>query len=188
LISGEPCDVIVLTASMIGDLTHEGWIQAGSSAPIGRVGTAVAVRAGEPLPAMADTESFRDGLVAAKGIYFPDPERATAGIHFVNVLGKLGIHQQVEARLKPFPSGAAAMLHLARSTAPGLLGCTQITEIHYTDGVSLVGPFPPAFQLATVYSAAVCRNAPDPERAHRLVALLTGPGSEAMRLTGGFEL
>jgi molybdate transport system substrate-binding protein len=131
---------------------------------------------------------LRAALLAARGIYFPDPQKATAGIHFINVVKKLGILNQVEAALRPFPNGATAMAHMAQADEPGLLGCTQVTEILYTQGVTLVAPLPAEFELATVYTAALSTRADQPELARRLVAALSGEASRALREQGGFEL
>ncbi|MEN3296477.1 MAG: molybdate transport system substrate-binding protein, partial [Burkholderiales bacterium] len=61
------------------------------------------------------------------------------------------------------------------------------TEILYTDNVKLVGALPKEFELATVYTAAVCSKAAQPEAARKLVELLGGEKSKAVRLAGGFE-
>ncbi|HEX5463423.1 MAG TPA: substrate-binding domain-containing protein, partial [Burkholderiales bacterium] len=91
-LAGDPCDVIILTAAQIDALTQQGHLVAGSGAPLGRVRTGIAVRAGQPLPAVSDASSLAASLKAAvKGVYIPDPVRSTAGIHFVGVLEKLGI-------------------------------------------------------------------------------------------------
>ena len=37
----------------------------------------------------------------------------------------------------------------------GALGCTQVTEILYTPGLTLAGPLPEPFGLATAYAAGV---------------------------------
>ena len=47
-------------------------------------------------------------------MYLPDPERSTAGVHFVKVLRDLGIHDAVAARLRAFPNGAMAMRELGQ--------------------------------------------------------------------------
>jgi len=187
LLAGEPCDVVILTAAIVAELERDGRVLAATSAPLGRVRTGVAVRAGESLPDIADGTALRATLLAARGICFPDPELATAGIHFIEVLRKLGIRDEVAPRLMPYPNGATAMRELARATGPGLVGCTQITEIRYTPGVVLVGPLPAGFELSTVYAAAVCADAAEPDLARRLVALLSGPSSQALRAAGGFE-
>jgi molybdate transport system substrate-binding protein len=187
LLAGAPCDVIVLTAALIEELIKSGRVLAGSSAVIGRVRTGVAVRTGQPLPDISDRESLAKSLLAAKGIYIPDAQRSTAGIHFVKVLEQLGIRGDTESRLRSYPNGAAAMGDLAQTSEAQLIGCTQITEINYTEGVTLVGPLPKEFELATVYSVAVCSNAAQPDVARRFVDLLSGSASEKVRAAGGFE-
>lgn len=187
LLAGEPCDVIILTAAQIAELTQSGHVLPGSAAPLGRVRTGIAVRSGTPLPDVSNPTVLKGNLLAANGIYFPDPQRATAGIHFVNVLKQLGIYDQLESRLRPYPNGAIAMQQLAQSREARLIGCTQITEIKYTAGVALVGLLPTEFELSTVYSAGVCGRALQPAIARRLVELLTGPASSAQRAAGGFE-
>lgn len=187
LLAGAPCDIIILTAALIEELAQTGHVRGNTSAPLGRVRTGIAVRSGQPIPDISNRAFLRVSLLTADGIYVPDPQRATAGIHFVNVLKQLGIYSDVEPRLRPYPNGATAMLELARSTGPRLLGCTQITEINYTRGVMLAGPLPNEFELSTVYSAAVCAKAGNPELAQHFVELLTGPQSENLRLEGGFE-
>jgi len=187
LAAGVPCDVIILTAAMIAALEEDGAVVPGTAAPLGRVRTGIAVRAGDRLPDIADAANLARALAAATGILFPDPERATAGIHFVAVLKRLGIHESVAARLRPYPNGATAMRELAAAAGPGLIGCTQITEIRYTPGVTLVGPLPSGFELATVYSVAVCTQAADPAQARAFARRLAGPETHALRSDGGFE-
>ncbi len=184
---GAPCDAIILTAPLIVSLEAQGHVVPGTSAPLGRVHTGIAVRDRERYPAIADGAALRASLLAAAGIYFPDPVLATAGIHFMKVLRELGIHKTLAKRLHPFPNGAAAMGALARSTVPGELGCTQITEIKSTPGVVLVGPLPAGFELATIYTVALCTRARAPELARKFAALLSGPTARARREAAGFE-
>jgi molybdate transport system substrate-binding protein len=187
LLAGTPCDVVILTAALISQLELGGHVQAGSAHALGRVKTGVAVQAGAPVPRVATADELKAALLAAKGIYFPDPVKATAGIHFMNVLKKLGIDGTLADRLRPYPNGATAMAEMAKSSEIGLIGCTQITEIMYTAGVQLVAPLPDEFELATVYTAAVSANAESPQAAAVLVALLAGPEAAALRVAGGFE-
>ena len=187
LLAGEPCDVMIATAAMVADLQAERRLVQDSEAALGRVRTGIAVRQGEPLPQVGSPEALKASLLAAKAIYFPDALRSTAGIHFAAVLGKLGIAETVASRLRTFPNGATAMKELASHAGPGAIGCTQITEINYTPGVALVGPLPDAFELATVYTAAVSAKAQQPELARRFVDLIAGHRSRCLRAQGGFE-
>lgn len=187
LLAGEPCDVLILTQALIDELAAGGHVLAGSATPLGVVRTGVAVQAGQPQPRVDNAESLKAALLAAKGIYFPDPVKATAGIHFMNVLKKLGIDQQVAGALRPFPNGATAMKEMASASGPGLIGCTQVTEILYTPGVQLVSVLPKEFELATVYTAAVAANAEQPQAARMMIELLAGPAAADVRRAGGFE-
>lgn len=187
LLSGAPCDVLVLTQALVAELEAAGHVLPGSAAPLGRVKTGVAVKRGQARPDVSSAAGLRTALLAARGIYFPDPQKATAGIHFINVVKQLGILADVEKALRPFPNGATAMAQMAACDEPGLVGCTQVTEILYTEGVQLVAALPPEFELATVYTAAVCSRAAEPELAKKLVAMLGGEGSKEVRQKGGFE-
>ena len=188
LLSGAPCDVLILTQALIDELEAAGRVAPGSAAAMGRVKTGVAVKAGEAQPDVSSADGLRAALLAARGIYFPDPQKATAGIHFINVVKKLGILADIEPALRPFPNGATAMAQMAKDNEPGLIGCTQVTEIMYTEGVTLVAALPTEFELATVYTAAVSSRAEQPELAQQLVAALSGDASRALREKGGFEL
>ena len=186
LLAGEPCDVMIVTDAMVVALQSAGDLGVMPRAPLGRVRTGVAVRSGEALPSIATPEQLKAALLAASAVLFPDPQRATAGIHFASVLAQLGIADDLAARSRTFPNGATAMRELAAS-APGAIGCTQITEILYTPGIALVGPLPDAFELATVYTAALAGRAAQPMLAQRFIDLLAGPATRAMRAEGGFE-
>ena len=187
LLAGEPCDVLILTQALIEELTVAGRVQPGSARALGVVRTGVAVKTGEPQPKVDTPDALKAALLAAQGIYFPDPVRATAGIHFMDVLKRLGIAQQVAGALRPHPNGATAMKEMAAASEPGLIGCTQVTEILYTPGVQLVAVLPKAFELATVYTAAVASKAEQPQAARLLIDMLAAPDAAPLRRAGGFE-
>jgi len=188
LLGGFSADLVILTRALVDELAASGRVVAASRADLGTVRTGIAVKHGEPPPDISGANPLREALRAARGIYFPDPERATAGIHFIHVLNTLGIRAEVAPRLRPYPNGTTAMRELARAHEPGLIGCTQVTEIRATPGVVFVGALPPPFELATVYTAAVCARTKEPDAAARFVALLTGEASRAQRERAGFEL
>jgi molybdate transport system substrate-binding protein len=105
----------------------------------------------------------------------------------MNVMKQLGIDNQVASRLRPYPNGATAMAEMAKCPEPGVIGCTQVTEILYTAGVDLVAVLPKEFELATVYTAAVSSKPANPSQAAALVALLSSADAAALRHAGGFE-
>ena len=186
LLAGQPCDVIILSQALISQLTESGHVQAASARALGAVKTGVAVKTGEPAVDVGSPAALKAALQAARGIYFPDPVKATAGIHFMRVLRELGLEAELAGRLRPHPNGAAAMKAMAECGEPGLLGCTQVTEILFTPGVELVAALPKAFELATVYTAAVCTASQNAPAAAELIAMLASPGNAATRLACGF--
>jgi molybdate transport system substrate-binding protein len=80
-----------------------------------------------------------------------------------------------------------AMRELAQSAESPTIGCTQVTEIRYTPGVTLVGPLPAEFELATTYAVGVYFKAHQPELAQTFAELLSGETTRELRLTCGFE-
>lgn len=187
LVGGAPCDLVILTKPLIAQLIETGHVVAGSARSLGLVKTGVAVRSGTPHPPVKTRAELHAAMSAAQGIYFPDPEKATAGIHFMNVLKALGLDETLRERFRVFPNGATAMAEMARSTEDRLIGCTQVTEINYTEGVDLVDALPAEFELSTDYTLGICTQAQYPEQARQLAGLLTGQASEAVRRQGGFE-
>jgi molybdate transport system substrate-binding protein len=187
LVGGTPCDVVILTKPLIDQLIASGHVVSGSARSLGLVKTGVAVRSGTPHPAVTTRAELHAAMSAAQGIYFPDPDKATAGIHFMNVLKALGLDETLRSKLRVFPNGATAMGEMAKSTEGNLIGCTQVTEINYTPGVDLVDVLPAEFELSTDYTLGICTRAQNPEQAQVLADLLSGAASAAVRRQGGFE-
>ena len=187
LLAGAPCDVVILTAALIDQLTASGHVNPGSARPLGIVKTGIAVRQGATVPALATPAELRQALQSAGAVYFPDPVKATAGIHFMNVLRQLNIDAELADRLRPCANGAAAMEALSTAGETGAIGCTQVTEIIFAAGVALAADLPKEFELATVYTAAVCARAAQPQAAADLITLLTSEEAAGLRSAGGFE-
>ena len=187
LLAGRPCDVFIVTRALVNQLTDLTHLRAGSSHDLGVVRTGIAVQHGQASPRVDTPEALKVALMAASAIYFPDPVKATAGIHFMRVMQSLGIAHEVASRLRPFPNGATAMREMADARVPGAIGCTQVTEILFTPGVKLVSVLPTEFELATVYTAAISAKAQRPDDAMRLINLLVSAEHAALRRTSGFE-
>ena len=187
LFNGQRCDALILTEAMIKELEASGDVVAATRSALGRVRTGIGVRSGDALPDIADRGALERSLCAATDIFLPDPQRATAGIHFVRVLEQLGIYAKVTPRLRPHLNGAAAMRALAQSSGAMPIGCTQISEIKYTEGVTLVGALPHEFELATVYSIATWAGAQQLDLALRFSRLLGGSAVDTLRAEAGFE-
>lgn len=184
--SGAPCDVFIATDAMIDSLQASGELRGGTERAIGRVQTAIAVKASAPPPRIDSAESLKAALLGASAIYFPDAMLSTAGAHVAAVLDRLALRDALAPRLRMFANGATAMRELAGADDDAI-GCTQATEIRYTPGLALVGALPPPFALATVYGAAVADTTRDGDRARRFIDLLAGASGAGLRRAGGFD-
>jgi molybdate transport system substrate-binding protein len=182
---GAACDLLILTHAQITELAANGDVLAETCADLGAVATSVAVRADASVPDVSTPDALRSALLAADAIHFPDPAKATAGIHFAKVIDGLGIADQVAARLKTFPNGSTAMAEMAKAGGKPI-GCTQATEILATPGIRLVGPLPKGCDLETVYTVAVNTKAQRPDDARDFARDLADERTHAARTRAGF--
>jgi molybdate transport system substrate-binding protein len=192
LLAGEACDILVLTRPMLEQLAIEGWVVASTLSDLGSVGTGLAIASKlKSTPDLSNEVSLRANLLAATTLHSPDPAKVSAGIHFQSVLKKLGVFDKVTARCQHYPNGAAAMASLAKNNPKFgdlQIGCTQISEILYTDGLKLVGELPMPFQLRTMYAAALTPAGAESGRAYKMLKKLTTSKTHALRKKGGFLL
>ena len=102
-------------------------------------------------PSISNTNELVNTLLSAKSIAFSNPANgATVGLHFQEMIKKLGIEKQVMEKAILASDGVETMkLVLAKKVE---LGVTQMSEVIQADRNTLVGPFPAEFELATRYS------------------------------------
>ncbi|APV48691.1 hypothetical protein BWI17_02725 [Betaproteobacteria bacterium GR16-43] len=186
LLAGEPCDLVILTHAQIAGLTASGHVEPAAVSDLGTVQTSVAVRTDAPPVDVSTPEGLRAALLAADAIHFPDPLKATAGIHFAQVMDALGISAAVASKLRTHPGGLPAMAAVAASKG-NPIGVTQATEIAVTAGVRLVAPLPAPHGLATVYTVAVNVASGEKQAATEFIARLVGREAAVLRAQMGFE-
>jgi molybdate transport system substrate-binding protein len=183
--AGENADVVILTRAQVASLAARARVLAASVADLGTVATAIAVRSTDRPPDISSADALRAALLAADAIHFPDPAKSTAGIHFADVLDRLGLAEALAGRLRTHPNGRTAMRALAESVG-NPIGCTQATEILATPGLTLVGTLPRGYSLDTVYSAAVDARSTNTQ-AGDFVRRLTGKEERERRAAAGFR-
>jgi molybdate transport system substrate-binding protein len=168
--AGEPADVFVLTDTAIEALARQGLVVPGTRADLARTGVGVGVRLGEPLPDISTPQALRDTLLRVPSFVYIDPAHGgTSGIHFADVLRRLGIADAVRDKAVLWPGGSAAEA-VVRGQAD--LVVHQISEILAVPGVALVGPLPAELQKVTAYAAGLSSRSTAPEVARALIAYL----------------
>jgi molybdate transport system substrate-binding protein len=186
LLDGAPVDLVILTAAMIDELMTAGHVVAGTRSDLGAVVGGIAVPAGATHPDVATEQALSRSLREAAAVYLPDPAIATAGAQFVRMCEHLGIAAAMTPKLKTFANGFAAMTRMAQERMPGAVGCTQITEIRWVQGVELVAPLPRSLQAPTTYSLGIAVRSADPAAARAFAAGLTGRPAAARLSAAGF--
>jgi molybdate transport system substrate-binding protein len=184
---GEAADLLISTRAGIDGLIKEGKILAGSDAELARSGIGVAVRKGAPKPDISTPEALRRTLLAGRSISYSDPAAGGAsGVHFGNVLERLGIAGEMKARTRfPPPNGLSGRLLVSGEAD---LAIQQIPELASVEGVELVGPLPGDLQLITVFVAGVPATAKQADAAKAFVRFLQSPQAVAIMKAKGLEV
>ena len=158
----------------------------GSNVVLARSGVAAAVPQGAPKPDIASVDSFKRTLLEAKSIAYPVPDAGHAsGIHFLGVIERLGIVQQVNSKAK-FMEGSVAEF-AAHDSADIVI--SQPMEILATPGYQLVGWLPEELQDRERFTWAVgiTASAKEPEAARALIQFLSSPAAAAVIKKKGME-
>lgn len=159
---------LITTQTRIDRAIQTGTLQGHGAIPLVDTVAGIAF-SGPSKPKISNTPELIQALQQAKSIAFSDPARgATVGLHFQEMIKKLGLEKEVMAKAFLAKDGVETMQLV--TTKKVELGITQVSEIIQADASTLVGPFPAEFELASRY-ALWCKNPAD-ERIQQLINLL----------------
>ena len=179
LAQGAKVDLVIVTEETLPRLEKEGRIKRGAR-PVARVGIGVAVNESAPSPDISTVEAFRKTLLAAKSVVYIDPKVGTSGKHVAEVLSRLGIADEVNAKAK-LGQGGYIVEPVGRCEIE--LGMHQISEILPVKGVKLVGELPRELQKYTVYVAAPVTES---KLVQEFIDHLTGPQARKRLAQAGY--
>jgi molybdate transport system substrate-binding protein len=186
ILADEPMDVLVFPAPGLDDLAKRGKIAADSRIVLARSGMGIAARSGAPKPDISTPEALKRTLLAAKSIIYTDPAlRSPSGIHFANVLERLGIAEEMKAKSK-LHNGVGFNAEFVASGEVEL-AIQQISEIIPVKGAELVGPLPTDLQLTTVFAAGIGVGAKEQTAAKEFIKFLASPAAAAVIKATGME-
>ena len=180
--AGKTFDVVIVTPALINDLVNKGKVVDGSAVNIARTGVGVAVKKGAPKPDLSSVDAFKRALLNAKAIAYTTSGQS--GLHFASVIEKLGIADQVKAKGKTMPGGAAAEL-IIKGEAD--IAVQLIPELMAVSGVDVVGPFPPELQTYIVLTAGIGADANDKASAQALIKFLSAPSAVPVIKANGMQ-
>jgi molybdate transport system substrate-binding protein len=176
---------VIAPPEVVEALIGEGRIVAGSQRLIARSVIGVAVQSGAPKPNIDTADEFRRALLRARSVAYTDPATgAASGVHFVQILDRFGIANEIKAKAKLGAGGPVAE-YVARGEAE--LAVQQLCEHRLVKGVDIVGPLPAELQKVTTFAAAVAARSSHPRQASALIDLLLAPHVQAAMAAHGLE-
>jgi molybdate transport system substrate-binding protein len=163
LAAGFRADLVVLTAEAMEELKRSGRVT--QVRALGSSGVGVAVRAGARKPDIGSAEALKRALVSASSV--AHSKVGASGIYFVELLGRLGIADQVKrVVVEKGPVG------LVVAAGGAEIGVQQLCELEPVPGIEIVGPLPEPLQKLTHFSAGIPANAAHTQAASALMKLL----------------
>jgi molybdate transport system substrate-binding protein len=183
---GEATDLMCLPPAMIDQLENDGMTVPGVRIDLGRTVTGVAIKAGAPLPDISTPEAFKQALLAARSVAYPDPAAGgSSGIYFRGLLERLGLAEAVAGKEILSARGEG----VARLVADGQaeIGATFISEIVSVPGTHVVGPLPGDLHNVNTYTGAIAAGSQEREAAASLLQALTHPLSRPRWIAAGLE-
>jgi molybdate transport system substrate-binding protein len=163
---GETADVLILTQEGLDELIEEGAVAADSRRDLARSLVGIAVNAGSPHPDIATEPAFVAALLAARSVAYS--KSGASGIYFAQLIGRLGIASQINARATVTGGLTAEKLN----TGEADLAVQQISELKQVSGVEIVGPVPLSLQTPAVFSAGRMAASTRQNEADRLLFYL----------------
>lgn len=178
----EAADVAILTRAAVDDLAAEGVLVADSIADVAVSLVGIAVKAGAARPDMSSVEALKATLLAANSIGYS--KIGASGVFFAELIQRLGIADEVNAKATVIPSGLTAEL-AARGEVE--LAVQQVSELLLVQGIDVVGPLPPGAESVTMFSAGVLAASVQAEAALELIACLRSPDARQTLAAAGLQ-
>jgi molybdate transport system substrate-binding protein len=179
---GEAADIVVLTREGLAELVRDGCVAAESCVDLARSYVGIAVKAGARHPDLSSEASLRAALLGAGAVAYS--RIGASGIFFAQLIERLGIAAEINARAKIIPSGFTAE-QLVSGEAD--LAVQQISELKQVKGIEVVGPIPRELQTPAVFSAGRMAASGKPAEADRLLNYLASSEVAAVVREAGLE-
>jgi molybdate transport system substrate-binding protein len=148
--AGATADVTILTDVAIDNLIATGVLAVGSRVDLVRSYIGIAVKAGAPQPDISTEAAFRTMLLDAKSIVYS--AAGASGLVFVDLIQRLGVAEQVNAKAIVIPNGLTGALVVDGRAD---IAIQQVSELMVVPGIDIVGRLPDALHAGAVFSGGV---------------------------------
>jgi molybdate transport system substrate-binding protein len=178
----ESFDVVVLASDAIDKLITSGHLLAGSKVDLVRSGVAACVRAGAPLPDISSEDAVKRAVLAARSISY---STGPSGVALAKLFERWGIAAEIQSRMVQAPPGVPVGTLVARGEVE--LGFQQLSELLHVEGITVVGPLPPAIQIITTFSAGIHKGSTQAERVRAMLDYMRSPQADEAKKRQGME-
>jgi len=178
--NGEAADVVILTREGLSGLEANGSVAAESRVDLARSFVGLAVKAGAHHPDIATEQALRATLLGARSVAYSG--LGASGIFFAQLIERMGIAAEINARARIIPQGFTAERLLSGEAD---LAVQQISELKLVAGIEIIGPIPLHLQSPAVFSAGRLKASKNPDQADRLLKFLaSAEAAPALRESG----
>jgi molybdate transport system substrate-binding protein len=184
--SGGAGDATVGPRPMLDALSAKGKLKPGSIVDIAASSVGVVVRAGAATADISTDEKFKQLLLSADSLVYPDPAKGSLGGNLLTALiGQWGIADQIKSKTLLVDGGDVTGHAVADGKAH--FGINQISEINGVRGLVFLSPLPPALTDRIVMSAAILSGTRNPEGGAAWISFITGPAAATVIKTIGMD-
>jgi molybdate transport system substrate-binding protein len=180
--NGETADIVILTKEALDDLAAKGNVVATTCVDLARSFVGLAVKTGAIHPDIASESALRAALLGARSVAYS--RIGASGILFAQLIERMGIASQINARARIIPSGFTAALLVSGEAD---LAVQQISELKLVGGVDIVGPIPPELQTPAVFSAGRLAISERAAPSDALLKYLASPDAAPVLRASGLE-
>jgi molybdate transport system substrate-binding protein len=180
--SGEAADIVILTQQALHDLTAQGSVTSDSCVDLARSFVGIAVKADADHPDITTEAALRVTLLAARSVAYS--RIGASGIFFAELIERMGIASEINARARIIPSGLTAERLV---TGEADLAVQQLSELKLVSGIEVVGPIPLHLQSPAVFSAGRWAASQRVAQSDRLLKFLISPEVAPVLRESGLE-
>ncbi len=180
--SGEPFDVVVLSADAIEALIDGGYVAADSRTDLVHSRVAIGIRSGAKRPDVSSEEALRQTVLAARTVGYSTGPSGTA---LLKLFGRWGITDTIRDRIVQAPPGVPVGQLVASGESE--LGFQQYSEMMDLPGLEMLGTMPPGTEIISTFTAGICTASKQSAAARELLDFLGSPDRAEIKRRHGME-
>jgi len=180
--ASESADVLILTDEGLAGLIAAGSVVAESRVDLARSWIGLAVKAGAPHPDISTEAALRATLLAARSVAYS--RLGASGIFFAQLIAKMGIENEINARATISPMGFTAERIVSGDAD---VAVQQLSELKQVKGIEIVGPLPHHLQKPAVFSAGRTTGSKQVAASDLLLKLLGSSEATPALIESGLE-